>query len=59
MVMDTKAKCNDVSLNDKLLVGSDLLNNLCGFLLPFREERVTLLVDIESMFQQCQISSQL
>ena len=59
MVMDAKAKCNNVSLNDKLLVGPDLLNNLCGFLLPFREERVTLLVDIESMFQQCQMSSQL
>ena len=33
MVMDAKAKYNNVSLNDKLLVGPDLLNNLCGVLL--------------------------
>ena len=54
MVMDAKAKYNNVSLNDKLLVGPDLLNNFCGVLLRFREERVALLADIESMFHQCQ-----
>ena len=53
--MDAKAKYNNVSLNDKLLVGPDLLNNLCGVLLRFREERVALLADIESMFHQCQV----
>ena len=30
MVMNPKAKYDNVSLNDKLLVGPDLLNNLCG-----------------------------
>ena len=55
MVMDAKAKYNNVSLNDKLLLGPDLLKNLCGVLLQFREERVALLADIESMFHQCQV----
>ena len=53
MVMDARAKCNGVSLNDELLVGPDLLNNLCGVLLRFREERVAIAADIESMFHQC------
>lgn len=55
MVMDAKVKYNNVSLNDKLLVGPDLLNNLCGVLLQFREKRVALLADVESMFRQFQI----
>ena len=58
MVMDAKAKYNNVSLNDKLLVGPELLNNLCGVLLRFREERVALLANIESMFNQCQITEE-
>ena len=58
MFMDAKAKYNNVSLNDKLLVGPELLNNLCGVLLRFREERVALLANIESMFNQCQITEE-
>ena len=48
--MDAKAKYNGVSLNDELLVGPDLLNNLSGVLLLFREERVALIADIEDSF---------
>ena len=54
--MDIKANYNTVSLNDKLLVGPDFLNNLSGVLLRFCEERVAVLADIESMFHQCQIT---
>ena len=45
MVMGARAKYNGVSLNDELLVGPDLLNNLCGVLLRFREERVAIAAD--------------
>ena len=55
MGMDAKEKYNNVSLNDSILVGPDLLNNLCGVPVRFREERVALLADIESLFHQCQI----
>ena len=55
VVMDARAKHDCTSLNDQLLVGSDLLNNLCGMLLHFREERVALTADIEAMFHQCRI----
>ena len=58
MVMDARAKYNGASLNDELLVGPDLLNNLCGVLLRFREERVAITADIESMFHQCLIIEQ-
>ena len=47
-----------VCLNDELLVGPDLLNNVCGVLLRFREERVPIAADIESTFHQCLIMEQ-
>ena len=56
--MDARAKYNGVSLNDELLVGPDLLKNLCGVLLRFGEERVAIAADIESMFHQCLIMEQ-
>ena len=55
IVMDAKAKQSGVSLNHQLLVGPDLLNNLSGVLLRFREERVAVAADIESMFHQCKV----
>ena len=58
IVMDASAKHNGVSLNDELLVGTDLLNNLCGVLLRFREERKAIAADIESMFHQCLVIEQ-
>ena len=58
MVMVARAKYNGVSLNDELLVGPDLLNNLCGVLLRFREERVAIAAGIESMLHQCLIMEQ-
>ena len=55
IVMDAAAKCDGVSLNDKLHTGPDLLNSLVGVLLRFREEHVGLAADIEAMFNQVQI----
>jgi len=56
--MDAAAKCDGVSLNDKLHTGPDLLNSLVGVLLQFREQRVGLAADIEAMFHQVQIIEQ-
>ena len=55
IVMDAAAKCDGISLNDKLLIGPDLLNNLVGVLLRFREYRVGISADIEAMFHQCRV----
>ena len=40
------------SLNSNLMTGPDLLNNLVGILLRFRENPVAILSDIEGMFIQ-------
>ena len=40
------------SLNSNLLTGPDLLNNLVGLLLRFRENSIAITADIEAMFMQ-------
>ena len=40
------------SLNSNLLTGPDLINNLVGLLLRFRENPVAISADIEAMFMQ-------
>ena len=40
------------SLNSNLLTGPDLLNNLVGLLLQFRENSIDITADIEAMFMQ-------
>ena len=42
-------------LNSNLLTGLDLLNNLLGVLMRFREHPVAVLADIEGMFMQIAI----
>ena len=39
IVFNSSAKCNGQSLNDLLVKGPDMLNNLPGVLLRFREEQ--------------------
>ncbi|XP_043201117.1 uncharacterized protein LOC122369981 [Amphibalanus amphitrite] len=58
VVFDAAAKCGNTSLNDVLLTGPDLLKNLPGILLRFREEPVALTADIECMYHQVQITPQ-
>ena len=56
VVFDCSAKYQGKSLNDLLLNGPDLTNNLFGVLTRFRQERVALMADIESMFHQVKVS---
>ena len=51
-VCNAASKFRGESLNSNLLTGPDLLNNLFGVLLRFREDPVAVLSDIEGMFMQ-------
>ena len=51
-VANAASKFCDQSLNSNLLTGPDLLNNLLGVLMRFRECPVAVLADIENMFMQ-------
>ena len=52
VVSDCSAKYQGHSLNDFLLSGPDLTNNLLGVLLRFRQHPVAVMCDIEKMFHQ-------
>ena len=52
VVFDCAAKYRGSSLNDRLLQGPDLSNNLTGVLLRFRQDPVAFAADIRSMFHQ-------
>ena len=43
------------SLNNELLQGPDLTNSLVDVLLRFREEKVAVMADIESMFMMVKV----
>ena len=55
MVFDCAAMFRGTSLNDQLLQGPDLNNNLVGVLMRFCEEPVTVIADIESMFHPVKV----
>jgi len=55
VVFDCSAKFRGVSLNDQLLQGPDLSNNLVGVLLRFRTDVCAFTGDIQKMFYQVQI----
>ena len=55
-MFDCAAKHQGTSLNDQLLQGPDLTNNLVGVLTRFRQEPVALMADVESMFHQVHVS---
>lgn len=52
VVFDCALKYNGKSLNDQLLQGPDLTNNLLGVLLRFRQYMIGVTADIEKMFYQ-------
>ncbi|XP_071944668.1 uncharacterized protein [Antedon mediterranea] len=55
VVFDCTCKYHGVSLNDLLLQGPNLTNNLIGVLLRFRQENVAVMGDIVSMFYQVHV----
>lgn len=52
IVFDCSAEFEGQSLNKTLLQGPNLTNNMAGVLCRFREERIAISCDIQSMFHQ-------
>ena len=52
VVFDCSARFNDICINDTLLQGPDMINDLLGVLYRFRKEPVAISCDIEKMFYQ-------
>jgi len=50
VVFDCAAQYKGTSLNDQVLQGPDLTNQLIGVLLRFGQEPVAVMADIEAMF---------
>ena len=55
IVFDAGAKCQSTSFNENLLKGPDLLNNLVGVLLRFRQGKFCVMTDIEKIFHQVMV----
>ena len=55
VVFDAASLRDGVSLNNQLLQGADLTNNLLGILLRFRQYPIALVADTEGMFNQVKV----
>ena len=49
------SKFRGISLNDNLLTGPDLLQNLIRIIFRFREQKIAITADIEAMFLQVKV----
>ena len=56
VVFDATAKHEGTSLNQNLLQGPDMTNNLVGVLLRFRQDRTVLMADVQAMFHQVRVA---
>ena len=56
VVFDCSAECRGTSLNNQLISGPDLTNQLVGVMTRFREEQVAFIADVEAMFHQVRLS---
>ena len=57
-ICNAKAPQSGTGLNDKLLAGPDLLGNMLGILLRFRQGAIAIQGDIEAMFMQIGVRQQ-
>ena len=55
VVFDCSVKHKGTSLNNQLILGPDLTNQLVGVLTRLREEQVAFIADVEAMFHQARI----
>ena len=55
IVFDSTAPYKGTSLNKQVYQGPDLMNNLLGVLLRFREQCVAVMGDVEAMFHQIKV----
>ena len=55
VVLNCSLKYNGLSLNDCLMQGPDLTNNLFGVLVRFRQYPIAVMADIEKMFYQVKV----
>ena len=58
VVFDCSAVCDGQSLNQQLLQGPDLTNNLTGVLCRFRQERIAFMCNIQAMFHQVKVNAE-
>ena len=56
VVFDAAARFSGTSLNEQLMQGPNLTNDLSGVLIRFREEEIAFSADIEGMFYQTRVS---
>lgn len=56
VVFDCAAGSGGNLLNDQLLQGADMTNNLTCVLLRFRQESIALMADMEQMFHQIRVA---
>ena len=57
-VCNAASKFRGISLNDNLLTGTDLLQNLIGIIFRFREQKIAITADIEAMFLQVKVQQE-